>query len=248
MNRQLYTILVAIVLIVGMNSSLHGQVDGGLGGDLGGGQVDAGALENQIFDAVGDNSNSTGSSGGLTSDGDSAGFQFDDLFNFGNFGDAGQSVANERDAPFVGITLGEVPENYPGFRHVGPILDTFGTADVGSGFGNRGSGASGRGTQGGQGTQNGFEVPRQGNAVRSRIVPRFNSRPLAPAFVTNQINQRFSPNSLQRAGMNANISVQGRTAVISGTARNQQQARVLSRQLRFEPGISRVRNQLRVAR
>ena len=241
MNRLAVSSFTTIVTIFAMicGTSLYAQL--GDGGDLGG-------LEDQIINDVNNNGGVGGGGGGDFGGGggDAEGFDFGDLFGFGQFGDPSESTTNERDAAFVGSSIFS-PQEDDEFRHVGPIRSSFGEAAAAAGGANQlGGRAGGPGQPGGgvAGNTNGFELPRQQTQLRSRIVPRFSSRPMAPAFVSRQVNQRFNQTMLRQSGMNANISVQGRTAIITGTAPTQQRARVLSRQLRFEPGISRVRNQM----
>ena len=244
-SKIIAAILSVFVAVAGLNAQ------DGLGG------LPPADLENQIFDAVGNNggvggNNSDNFNGGGGGDGD-GGLELEE-FNFGNFDEQSSAGENPRDSGFVGVSPGNIPEAFGTFRHVGPIQGAIGGDGGGEGGGpttpGRGGGVGGAG--GGAGSETGFEIVRQPtNAVtplRSRIVPRFSSRPIAPAFVSSQVNQRFNPAVLRQSGYNANISVQGRTAFVSGTAPNQQQARILSRQLRFEPGISRVRNQMRFGR
>ena len=242
--------LSVFVLIIGFIAIDTTCVDAqdGLPGGLDGGQLDAGALENQIFDAVGQDGGTAGT-GGLGGGDDGGGFEFDDLFNFDNFGDADQSVANERDSPFVGVTNGEVPEGFNGLRHIGPLQQEIGgNGATGAGLGTRGGAGNRGGGLGGGQNNGGLVIERQSVPVRSRVIPRFSSRGLSPGFVSRQINQRFSPANLNRPGLTANVSVQGRTAILTGNARSREQASVLSRQLRFEPGISRVRNRMQFGR
>ena len=250
-SKIIVAVLSVFVLVAGLNAQ------GGLGG------VGGGDLENQIFDAVDQNGGVGGGDTGTTNDfGDFGGGGGDgegglDLqdFNFGNFDDQGGAGQNPRDSAFIGVSLGNIPEAFGEFRHVGSVQSAFGGGGAVGGRGDgalgtvgRGGGAGGFGGGAG-GSETGFEIMRQpANAsipLRSRIVPRFSSRPMAPAFVSNQVNQRFNPTSLRQSGYNANVTVQGRTAFVSGTAPNQQQARILGRRLRFEPGISRVNNQIR---
>lgn len=260
MFRQLSKVIVGVGVIgLFATSPLYGQFDdGSLGGP-----IDPGTLENQIFDAVEQGggvsdtgaTGTTGTSGGFNAGGlDSQqsddGFQFDDLFDFGNFGDASQGTTNERDFPFVGVTTGEVPERNQGFRHVGPVQESFGSSSSSPASSSPRTTGVGRGGgfNSGGGSRSGFEVQRPSNAVRSRILPRFSSQPVSPSFVSNQVSQRFNPDVLRQSGVNASITVQGRTAVISGVATDQHQARILNRRLRLEPGISRVRSQVEIQR
>lgn len=124
---------------------------------------------------------------------------------------------------------------------------------------NGGFGGAGGGTgQLGGGTENGFQVIRSN--VRARLVPRINAPTIPDDQIVSRFQNRFSLQPVpQRAGppfsdaafssvsMSAvNVQVQNRTAVLTGVVGSLAERDRWERQLRLEPGVYRIINQIEV--
>ncbi|MEM9413703.1 MAG: BON domain-containing protein [Planctomycetota bacterium] len=209
---------------------------------------DAGAANTQ-----GDSFNSGGAQGG--------GADFSALFqdNTGLEGATSTPVDERADHGFVGVSSSNPFDTEVPFIFVGPTApDSNGAANSGflggrggGGFGGNGFGGGG-GAGGGFGSAraiptNGFDVLRTSSS-RARMVPRFRSSSISPDFVAARVTRRLSSLPATRSFSNQlNISMQGRTAVVTGTANSQQQLNRFLRQLRFEPGVSKIDNQASIA-
>ncbi len=93
--------------------------------------------------------------------------------------------------------------------------------------------------------ENGFSVQRQ--SVRARVRPNFYSAPRSGQTVVSNFNNHF----VQQPGFNSirgnySINVQDRTAFINGSVGSQADSVRLERQLRLEPGVYKIVNQLQV--
>ncbi|MFT5304158.1 MAG: hypothetical protein ACI87E_002650 [Mariniblastus sp.] len=96
------------------------------------------------------------------------------------------------------------------------------------------------------GAQNGFSVTRRN--VRARIRPRFYAPQRSPNQVVSQFQNRFiSQPGSTIAPESYTIRVENKTAFLSGAVRNQAESQRLVRQLRLEPGVYKIDNQLQVA-
>jgi len=213
--------------------ALQGGGDGGGGiGGLGGGGIGGGGI------------------GG----GDSG------IGDIGNAFNGGQ-IEDLRNQGFVGATA----ERIQGLGFVGPPGETSGPpladgASIGGGVNDGGAaaggGAAGGGFGGGGGGGNnqqngfggigqgkGFQVVRKG--VRTALTPRFAS----PTRTTRQISTRFT-NRIRRQPNMANdgggmlVSINGRVATVSGFAQSEAERSRFIRQLRLEPGIDRIVDQV----
>ena len=167
-------------------------------------------------------------------------------------------VEDVRNQGFVGATAPRIQE----LGFVGPPGETSGPdlADgasfgggVNDGAGGGGGGGGGGGNFGGGGNQQngfggigqgkGFQVVRKG--LRTALTPRFAS----PTRTTREISTRFS-NRIRRQPNMANdgggmfVSINGRVATVSGFAQTEAERSRFIRQLRLEPGIDRVVDQV----
>ena len=132
----------------------------------------------------------------------------------------------------------------------------------GAGGGGAGAGAGGGGVNGGfggqagTGTENGFQVIRQ--SVRARLVPRINAAPISSQQTMirfqNRIARQPVPQSQNQTGSrftsssagssNVNVQIENRTAVLTGFVGSASERDRWERQLRLEPGVDRIVNQI----
>jgi len=118
---------------------------------------------------------------------------------------------------------------------------------AGGGAGGGGGGGGGGGNQqngfGGVGQGKGFQVVRKG--VRTALTPRF----AAPTRTSREISTRFNSRirrqpSMANDGRGLFVSINGRTATVSGFAQSAAERNRFMRQLRLEPGIDRIIDQI----
>jgi hypothetical protein len=95
--------------------------------------------------------------------------------------------------------------------------------------------------QPGQGEEN--ERP----PVRVRLEMGFSSTPAAPSVVASNLNTRLAQLSVDHSLGAPQISVEGGTVVLRGTAESESQIQVLERFVMLEPGVMNVRNEMVVA-
>ena len=160
-----------------------------------------------------------------------------------------------RNQGFIGATAPGIQER--GFvgaasDNSGPALAegaTFGggvndTVGGGGGGGARGNAGQGQGFGAAQ-DQNGFTVIRR--SLRAQLRPRYDVKRVAPDVISSRFNNRFYrlPESDQFAGK-FSISIENRTATIDGAVRSQEESDRIVRQLRLEPGVYKINNQLQV--
>ena len=218
-------------------------------------QIDGGGIAD--LQALGDGGGGTigGGGGGGGGDGIAAfGSEQADLLS-------NVQIDDVRNQGFVGATA----ERIQGLGFVGPPGETSGPpladgASIGGGVNDGGAaaggGAAGGGFGGGGGGGNnqqngfggigqgkGFQVVRKG--VRTALTPRFAS----PTRSSRQISTRFS-NRIRRQPNMANdgggmfVSINGRVATVSGFAQSEAERSRFMRQLRLEPGIDRIVDQV----
>ena len=170
-----------------------------------------------------------------------------DLIDVRNRGFVGSAAPRIIEQGFVGP---------PGEQTGPPLGDgaTFGggvndgqTVGGGGGGGGAGGGGGQRNGFGGVGGQEkGFQVQRKG--IRTSLSPRF----AAPQLSANEIGNRFQ-SRLSRQPMLRNdnrsmtVRIENRTAIVSGFAGSQAEQDRFIRQLRLEPGIDRIKNQVQVS-
>jgi hypothetical protein len=160
---------------------------------------------------------------------------------------------NDRYRGFVGPTSESMLNNENGIVFVGPSSEV---GEAGSYGGQQGTGTAGGGNGGG-GFQNGgnlgFGTANETNftvdrplPIRTRLVPNFLSPARTDSLINSRFNRRISRMPVTRNfGANVQVSFEGQTAYLRGTVRNSQQADLLERQLRLEPGVYRIVNELR---
>jgi hypothetical protein len=163
-------------------------------------------------------------------------------------GDAGGFGTLDPDAIFSGIergdAVGSTGSTGTGFSDV--------DANAGGGRGAAGGiGGFGGGGLGGLGALFGLGGGGAAStttrpAIRTRLRSAINVQLTSPAVVQNVATQRFRslPNQPQLRGIN--VSMQGKTAVISGVVRTERDRRMSELLMRLEPGVGSVDNRVTV--
>ena len=180
----------------------------------------------------------------------------------GSQGDIGENLALETAIPEISIPefedkrnqgfIGVTGTNVQDFGFVGGLSQFVGGSTEGSFGGDvnttsgAGGGASGRGGNAGfagGGTANGFQLTRP-KYIRTRLRVNFDAPPVTGDFISSQFSNRL--NQLPAVGGNSdvNVSINNRTATITGSTHSPAASVRIERQLRLEPGVSRVVNQL----
>jgi hypothetical protein len=241
----------AVLVFAIQGSDLRAQGGGNIGGgNIGGGDNGGGQQipNQQIPDAGGEETTSATGGDGLIGEPNNVEISVsDDIRNQGFVGPTSTSIVQGRDT-----------EDPSAFRRnagfIGAASDTSGPpiADGGS-FGGEGintgsgfaGGGGGRGAAGFGGAQNGFSVVRQ--STRARLAPSFYAPRPQPQFVSSRFNNRLvrQPGS-QNLGGNYQVRIENRTAYITGVADRYESQRI-ERQLRLEPGVYSIVNQLQVS-
>lgn len=214
-----------------------------------------------------------GDLGGFGGDGDNAG----DGGTVPSQLDIGAELEDTRNQGFVGATSVQIQElGFVGAssENSGPPLSdgaSFGggvnnsgtqaAAGGGGGGGVNGGFGGGGGGQGtlGAGTENGFQVIRQ--SIRTRLVPLINVAPVPGEQVVSRFQNRiarqpvpqtsgppFSNQAFFNGGApSVNVQIQDRTAFLTGFVGSAAERDRWERQLRLEPGVYRIVNQIEVA-
>ena len=161
-------------------------------------------------------------------------------------------IEDRRRIGFVGPTseLGRaISDAVPPTGFVGADSQPFAATGgaTGGNAGRAGAGGQARGQTGqpGTGQQNGFVVTRR--SVRSRVRSAVPTLPINGEFVSTRFQNRMQRQpSTSGFGQNVQVNVQNRTAVVSGSVQSAAEADRIIRQLRLEPGVYRIENQLSV--
>jgi hypothetical protein len=184
--------------------------------------------------------------------------------NISDSGDSNLDLSESLDIGFLDDTrnqgfVGATAPGIQGFGFVGAASDNSGPplaegATFGGGVNETGGGGGGGGARGnaGQGQgfgpaqdQNGFTVIRRN--LRAQLRPRYEVTRVSPAEISSRFNNRFYrlPESDAFAGK-FSISIENRTATINGAVQSQEESDRIVRQLRLEPGVYRINNQLQI--
>jgi len=157
----------------------------------------------------------------------------------------------DADAEFAidrGNTVGATASNVQGFSNIGGA----GTA-TGAGGGGGGGGFGGIGGLGGLGGLFGgaFNNLNQGGQgqqrqVRTRLRSAVPVAPLPPAQLEARLRSRVQNETVASRFNGTNISVDGRTATLSGEVSSAADSRMAALLMQLEPGVSRVDNQIHV--
>ena len=226
-----------------------GQAGGG-GGAVGGGQQQ---LQQQQIQQQQLQQQQQAQSGGGTG-GDSDGGGLETLASEDADLLSGIESEDVRNQGFVGATGNRIQEQGfvgpPGESSAPPLADgaSFGggvndSATGGGGGAGRNVGGNRQTGFGAFGQAKGFQVIRKG--VRTRLSPRFAS----PSRSTEEVAMRFS-NRIQRQpviafdGGGLSVEINQRVATVTGFAQSEAERNRFIRQLRLEPGIDRVVDQV----
>jgi hypothetical protein len=95
--------------------------------------------------------------------------------------------------------------------------------------------------------ENGFTVQRQG--IRSRLRPAF-AAPKTPGYVAeSRFQSRMVRQPVVRTmGLGITVTVNNRTAVLTGTVGSEAERQIIKRQLRLEPGVYGIDDRTSIAR
>jgi len=250
-----YVVLFLVFIFTLPAGIACGQLDGGLGGiDLGdfGGGLGDGGLGGIGGDGGGDDgiqSNQQGIGGDLE-DTRNQGFVGATSVQIQELGFIGASSETSGPALSNGATFGGGINNSGNQPAAGG-----GGGGVNGGFGGGGGGQG----QLGAGTENGFQVIRQ--SMRTRLVPQINVAPIPGPQVVSRFQNRIARQPVPQisgppfanqaffngAAPRVNVQVQDRTAFLTGFVGSQAERDRWERQLRLEPGVYRIVNQIEVA-
>ncbi len=160
---------------------------------------------------------------------------------------AGSMGVLDADQVFSGIqrgdTVGSTANTGAGFTAV--------DANAGGAGGSRAGGIGGLGGRGGLGglgalfgLGGGGGQTTQKPAVRTRLRSAIDVQLSSPATVQQAATQRFRSLPSQPQMRGVNVSMQGKTAVISGVVGSDRDRRMSELLMRLEPGVGRVDNQV----
>jgi hypothetical protein len=235
---------IAVFLVLNGNSALAQD-----GGDGGGTQAQLDALAN-----LGTGNTNAGNGASASAGGDAV--DFTDSAQL----DLGGSTDDNRNQGFVGATAPAVAER----NFVGSASQTFGalgttpngeTATFGGGVNDSSnlsipSSSAGGGGQGGFGGANntgtsGVSVIRQN--LRAHLRPAFSSPTVNPLYTAQQFTSNLSrqPGTENLQGR-YQVYIQNKTATLIGSVQTQADADRIVRQLRLQPGVYHIENQLSV--
>ncbi len=269
MRYAAFILLIITVLPTRHASAQPPQIPGGVGDTPGGGfpapaqPVDTGDLTNGGDGGTGGGGGGGGGTGG--SDGIVEPVELE----------LGGDVEDSRNQGFVGVTADRVQElGFVGASSEtsGPPLSdgaTFGGGvnnsgtQAGGGGGNQIGGGGVNGVFGGQnqsggGTQNGFQVIRQ--SLRTNLVPLIYAAPVSNEQTVIRFQNRIARQPVPRTRnqtvpvfsstggpvSSVNVQVENRTAVLTGYVGSPSERDRWERQLRLEPGVDRIINQIEV--
>ena len=223
-------ILTSVILFSHQAAQAFQDTGGGTGGETGG-----------------DTGGSTGGNSGGTP---------------GEVGDVGGNLDLATDIPPVEIPefednrnqgfVGATTTNISDFGFVGRSSEFVGGASLGSFGGDvnnvNGTGGGGNARGGntgftGGGAANGFEIVRP-KFIRTRLRLNFDAPQIPNELISSQFSSRLSQLPAVNRNSKINVSIDNRTATLTGRTNTRQEAVRIERQLRLEPGVSRVVNKL----
>lgn len=173
----------------------------------------------------------------------------------GEVGDFAPPIPEISDDRFINGFIGRTKANIEEQGFVGP---TQGNLEQVSGSGTTGGATSGRTTGGqtggfggfggfgGAGATNGFSITRSN--VRARVRPNFSYRSIPTEVTATNFQNRIQrlPNLREASPQNISVKIEGTTATLNGSAPNQEAIDNLVGQLRMEPGVYRIVNQVQI--
>ena len=132
-----------------------------------------------------------------------------------------------------------------------PNVGGAGTGRQGGGRAGGMGGIGGMGGMGGLGGLFGSAFGGQGagqgqQAVRTRLRSGVEVQSVAPAAIQSQVRQRLSSLPVGERLNGVEITMDGRTAILTGQVESEQRRRMSELLIRLEPGVSRIDNRLTV--
>jgi hypothetical protein len=129
---------------------------------------------------------------------------------------------------------------------VGPTIE--GITAI-SGEGQNGGGNAGGGFAGGGGVASGLSFTVNRSSVRARVRPNFSYQTVPTAVAQRNFQGRMNrlPNLRSTVAQGINVTLSGTTATLTGTATNQEAIDNMVGQLRMEPGVYRIVNEVEIA-
>ena len=240
LSLPLFTFGVAIFLL---SAQLSAQDD-----------IDPGGIDPPVVDTpVVDNTDTFSGGGGGTSTTDNNDtVDIDDASSL----DLGSSGIDNRNQGFVGATAPGISENI----FVGAASQTFGDladgASFGGGVNDRStnsipSGAGGGNAGAGRGGAGGFTGTSSGSVIRSSLRTRLRPAFAAPVVPPQVTEFNFNDNLARQPSAQSllgryQVSIENKTATVVGVVNSQADADRLIRQLKLQPGIYGIVNQLQV--
>ncbi len=220
-----------------------GQVDGTTGGLINTGQTTGGQSTGSTSGSG--SSNVSNSSQGVGDLGNA--IELDDIVDNRNQGFVGATAARIQEFGFVGRP-GELiaPPMADGSSFGGGVNDsTQSTINIGGGT--TGGGNAGRGVTGFSAAGNGVTITRR--SLRSAVRPSFSAPQMSGAQVSTRFGNHFvlQPGAQSQPG-SYSIDIRDRTAFLNGSVSTLAESERLVRQLRLEPGVYKVVNQLQISK
>ena len=158
-----------------------------------------------------------------------------------------------RDRGFIGATAPGISDG--GF--IGAASPTFGQLAEGATFGggvNDGNSSSIPSGAGGGGGAGGFNGANAGGSVirsnlRTRLRPAFAAPAIPPRVIEGSFNSNLSRQPTAQSLMGRyQVTIENRTAIVTGVVDTQADADRLIRQLRLQPGVYGIVSRLQIAR
>jgi hypothetical protein len=242
LSRFNQTLILSMVILIGFGmgeSRLLAQGDVG-GGDTGGQVTDPG--QGQTGQNAGPGNLQTNAGGRGEGVGDlGEALELDETEDNRNQGFVGAAATRIQEQGFVGRPgqLVAPPLSDEGTLGGGVNDSVQSTININAG-GGTGGGAAGFGA-----ATNGVTITRR--SMRSRVRPSFS----APRFTGTQVSTRFNKHFVLQPGSKTqpasySINIQDRTAVLNGSVQTSAESERLVRQLRLEPGVYKIVNQLQI--
>jgi hypothetical protein len=146
-----------------------------------------------------------------------------------------------------GATIGSTGTTGAGFSALSVSPNTGGARAGGLGGLGGFGGLGGLGGFGGFGGGLGSGAANTEPAIRTRLRSAVEVPPLQPTYIQARANQRFY-RAPDRAGVdNVAVTMQGGTAIVTGTVASERDRRMSELLMRLEPGVRRVDNRVIVA-
>ena len=228
-----------------MSGQLQGQI-----------AIDPGVIPGPVVDTPTVVDNNT-VAGGATVGGDGDPVDIEDAASL----DFGGSDEDNRNQGFVGATADRVTQN----TFVGAASQTFGSLAADGTFGGGvndtttirvpggGGGGAAVGAGGGQGGAGGFTGTSGGSVIRSSIRTRLRPAFAAPVVPPQATEFAFNDNLARQPAAQSlvgryQVFIENKTATIMGLVNSQADADQLIRQLRLQPGVYNIVNELQIVR